>query len=105
MFKCPVCHHASLSLFRYTVKTALGGAVSCPNCGTKLHQRPALRNALVVLPFILIFLPVTHFRISTSLASDVFWLFVAGSLSLALAVWLTRLEPTNPNAQSSGAKQ
>lgn len=98
MFKCPVCHHATLNVWQYGFKSGIS-TVQCSNCHAKLHQPMKLRNGLAALPLLLLLLPhrlgwpESHFL-------DVLWLSVCALLAFALALWLTRIEPVAPTAKT-----
>ena len=95
MFKCPVCHHATFNVFQYTIKSGLS-TVECSSCHTVLHQRPKLRNMVVVLP--MLFMPLAqHMGWSRSASVEWYLLAAVASVMLGLGVLLTKLEPVAPD--------
>ena len=97
MFRCPVCHHATLSFKQELVSPFR--AIECSSCHSELHQAPFgwWRSLLVALPFAAMLLPRRIGMLQTPLI-DVLTLLLCVIVSLAVAFRLGRLEPVAPPA-------
>jgi hypothetical protein len=91
VYKCPVCHQPTFTLFDYYFRSAVG--MQCRNCGTKIRARRGAINAVVALPFLLL-IPIIRSGLSPDVVSSIWWVVACSAISISLAVLLTRLEPT-----------
>ena len=94
MFKCPVCHHATLNWYEYTLKSGFA-TVECSNCHTELHQPRRLRSMVSVSPMLLMPL-AQHMRWVTTERADWSLLVVCSAAVLWLATRMTKLEAVAP---------